>query len=419
MKTPANPGPLSPQSLTEPGIDSAAETAPACPHFGPCGGCQLQHLTYPTQLAQKQQTLESLLTGLHAPAIQTHAAGPLRYRNRVRLRVEPGLEANTFALGYNRHTSNTFLPIHTCPISAPALLRAAKALLALASTHPGVAPWLTAAAELELFTLPDESHLQLTLLLRTAPSIPAEQQARSFRDLCDALHRQLPELAGAAAELLRPTRANSARPHASRRASHNFTSPTWGSSGLLYPVTLAGQPQHLWVSRGSFFQVNRHLLETLVATATSGPANSPPRPLAWDLFAGVGLFTRALAPHFAGITAVESAASAAADLASARLPNLRIITSTVLDFLRNAVLDRERPDLVLLDPPRAGLGFEAAALLTRLRVPRIAYVSCDPGTLARDLRAMLSSGYNLAELHLVDMFPQTRHLETVAILHLA
>ncbi len=402
--------------------ETSAETTPLCPHFGPCGGCQLQHLLPDTQLTLKQNRLTQLLAdaGISVtPPLRIHTADPWHYRNRIRLRIEPTCDG-TFSFGYNHASSNTFLPIHTCPISAPILIQTAQAITTLASASAPTAKWLAATTELELFTTLDESSVQLTLLLTAAPDIPPDQIARTFTSLCDALKQQIPQLTGAGAELLRSTRANSPKLRASRRSAASFIVPSWGSPGLRYPVTLNGHTQQLWVSRGSFFQVNRFLVEALatIATATRKPSPaSSAGTLAWDLFAGVGLFTRALAPNFTRIVAVESAPASTADLAAARLPNVRILTSTVLEFLRVAALDRDRPALVLLDPPRAGLGLEAATLLARIRPTRIAYVSCEPVTLARDLAAMLSSGYNLAELHLVDMFPQTAHQETVAILH--
>ncbi len=400
-------------------VGHIAEVTPLCPHFGSCGGCQLQHLAYPTQLALKRDRLRTLLREagvLITSPIEIHSADPWHYRNRIRLRLE---RANgVVSIGYSRAASTDFLPIHTCPIAAPILLHAAQTLVALAQQSSTIAHWLVATAELELFTTPDESRLQLTLLLAHPPDIPADGIARTFSHLCESLRQQLPQLSGAGADLLRGIHANAPRPRANRRAAATFTAPTWGSPGLLYPLALNGQFEKLWVSRGSFFQINRHLLETLVTIATLPQQRSSSlQDLAWDLFAGVGLFTRALAPYAHRITAVETAPASTADLAAARLPNTRIFTSTVLDFLRVAALDRDRPDLVLLDPPRAGLGLEAATLLARLKPASIVYVSCDPVTLARDLAAMLSSGYNLAELHLVDMFPQTSHQETVAILH--
>jgi 23S rRNA (uracil1939-C5)-methyltransferase len=92
------------------------------------------------------------------------------------------------------------------------------------------------------------------------------------------------------------------------------------------------------------------------------------------------------------------------------------VRGATVDFLRDAVVQRERPELVVMDPPRAGVGAEVCALLARVKAAEMVYVSCDPVTLSRDLKAMVDSGYTLVELHLVDMFPQTFHLETVAML---
>ena len=155
--------------------------------------------------------------------------------------------------------------------------------------------------------------------------------------------------------------------------------------------------------RGIFFQVNRFLTDDLVRLVTAGRAGT----LAWDLYAGVGLFSKPLAETFAQVVSVEVAA----------LPGTSTIASTTAAFLQSAVLQRDRPDFIVVDPPRAGLGPEVCALLARIRTPQIVYVSCDPTTLARDLKALVDSGYTIYELHLVDLFPQTFHLETVVVLH--
>lgn len=128
------------------------------------------------------------------------------------------------------------------------------------------------------------------------------------------------------------------------------------------------------------------------------------------------MFSRVLAAGFEQVLAVEANAGAVRDMMAAKDGNVRAIASPVVEFLRGAVVGRERPDLVVMDPPRAGVGVESAGLLARMAIPQMVYVSCDPTTLARDLRVMVDSGYNLAELHLVDLFPQTFHLETVAVL---
>jgi 23S rRNA (uracil1939-C5)-methyltransferase len=169
------------------------------------------------------------------------------------------------------------------------------------------------------------------------------------------------------------------------------------------------------VDHGAFFQVNRWLVDALVERVAAGQSGS----LAWDLFAGVGLFARRLARDFERVVAVESAPGATAALEE----NLKdvhgaAIKSETLAFLRRTSKG-ERPDLVVLDPPRTGLGAETCSLLSALAAPALVCVSCDPATLARDLRALLATGYAIETIALADLFPQTFHLETVVHLRRA
>jgi len=405
---------------------SPHRVAPTCAHFGLCGGCQYQHASYPAQLALKQTILRDTLTQsglIDLPAIVPHSAEPWHYRNRIRVRL--ATVDGVLRAGYNQRTSAPnqepqFLPIAACPIAAPLLWRAAEALASLAATSldPTAQRWLTSAVEAELFTNADQTKLQLTLFTRTSQRKQSRASDISsdpgFTKLCLALQHLLPELTGAGIALL-PAQSNDR----GRRHERPKPGPQWGSPGLLYTVpstteaTEATQTQDFWITRGGFFQINRHLLPELARIATSGRSGS----LAWDLYAGVGLFSHALAQSFQQVVAVEAAESAATDLARALkgTPH-RAVASTTLDFLQSAVLQRERPDLIVMDPPRAGVGAEVCALLNRLQTPEIVYVSCDPVTLARDLALLVEGGYRLAELHLVDMFPQTFHMETVAIL---
>jgi 23S rRNA (uracil1939-C5)-methyltransferase len=113
---------------------------------------------------------------------------------------------------------------------------------------------------------------------------------------------------------------------------------------------------------------------------------------------------------------VEVATHSFADLKTNAAKNVKAIRVPVEEFLRSEVR-RYSPDLVVLDPPRAGLGEKAAAMLGRMSVPRVTYVSCDPATLSRDMRVLGESGFQVEEAHVFDLFPQTYHLETV--LHLA
>lgn len=277
------------------------------------------------------------------------------------------------------------LPIRECPIAAPLLIQAADAVLTTAATLPA---WSRQLTEIELFTNSDQSKLQVTFFLRTGKGI-------DLAAFCTQVKTLIPQLTGAGVIIV----GTSGRKEQS--GAH------WGASGISYRA--AGRDY--WVSRGSFFQINRFLVDTLVDLVTANRTGK----LAWDLYAGVGLFSRALAEAFPEVVGVETIVG---DLAAVlKGKGRQAVGATVADFLRNAVLQRERPDLIVMDPPRAGVGLEVCELLGRIHAPQMVYVSCDPVTLARDLRAMVDSGYTVNAAHLVDLFPQTFHMETVVILN--
>jgi 23S rRNA (uracil1939-C5)-methyltransferase len=185
-----------------------------------------------------------------------------------------------------------------------------------------------------------------------------------------------------------------------------------GEESLLYPSAAHGYR----VGLGSFFQVNQFLLDPLVQLATADEQGA----IAWDLYAGVGLFSLPLTSEFAEVTAVESSPSAVRDLReNLRGTHHRIVAADAAAFLRQAVLQRyPTPDLIVVDPPRAGLNRDVTTDLGKIRPRKITYVSCDPSTLSRDLAALVESGYRLRNMHLLDLFPQTYHLESVTHLSL-
>jgi 23S rRNA (uracil1939-C5)-methyltransferase len=374
------------ERVVQPSMD---RVKPRCAHFGSCGGCHYQHGSYQAQLRLKQEILQETLERASLaplPAIEVHATAPWEYRNRIRLRVAE--VAGTMRVGYLRRGSTEFLPVRMCPIAAPVLWRAAEALLALnGSSHH----WISAAEEVEFFTSPDQRTVQMTVFVRREP--------KGFTPFCNALRERLPELAGAGVAIMEGEAGG-------RKSLRIRSGSTWGKDGLNY---IAGGESY-WVSRGGFFQVNRHMIDPLLKLVTRGRNGH----LAWDLYAGVGLFSRLLAKSFDEVVAVEAAAT---DLVkSFRGKGRRAVATTTVEFLRQATLQRERPDLVVMDPPRAGVGAEVCTLLARVQPVEIVYVSCDPVTLGRDLRVMVDSGYRLHQLHMVDMFPQTFHQETVAVM---
>ena len=377
---------------------SAERVVPGCVHFGVCGGCQYQHARYGAQVAMKREILLETLgrAGLEdLPEVKVHAGEAWGYRNRIRLRVAE--DDGALRVGYSERGTAKFLAVRECPIAAPVLWRAAEAMLQLASNDKLAESWVRAAVEVEFFATADESRVLMTLFVR-------KEQAKGFAEFCEALRGLVPELVGAGVAIL-PADAG----RQGRRNERAKDGVGWGVAGLGYEAV----GRRYWVSRGGFFQVNRFLIEELVRVVTAGRKGA----LVWDLYAGVGLFSQALAEGFEQVAAVEGGETAARDLAGG-LKKLggRAVWAATAEFLRDAVVQRERPELVVMDPPRAGVGAEVCALLARVAAEEMVYVSCDPVTLSRDLRMMVDSGYRIKELHLVDLFPQTFHMETVVVL---
>lgn len=349
---------------------------PRCPHFGPCGGCQYQHTGYATQLELKQAVLRETLerAGLPAPpAIDVLAAGPWAYRNRIRLAFDA-----TGHVGYRGRRSHEIIAIRECPISAPLLVRAGLALAeALRNAH-------VRASELALFCDSSESALLATIFVVSPSRFDLQQFARS-------LQARVPELRGIEVVL-------------QQREQTPKLLQQWGEASIVYGAANS----EYRVDQGAFFQVNRWLVDQLVERVVGISEGR----LAWDLFAGVGLFARPLARRFEKVIAVESAPAAAKALAANLAGTTgHAVSASTLDFLRRH--SGERPDLVVVDPPRTGLGAEIAAMLANVGAPAVVYVSCDPATLARDLRTLLANGYSIDAMTMTDLFPQTFHLETV------
>jgi 23S rRNA (uracil1939-C5)-methyltransferase len=357
---------------------------PQCPHFGACGGCNYQQTGYETQLAFKQSILRETLerASVQPPAeISVLSASPWAYRNRIRLAFDA--QGN---LGYRGRRSHAVVPIRECPIAAPLLVQAA---LASAEINRNL-HWAPRPTEISFFSNADESALLTSALTASRDPGPFEHWAQ-------ALEEQIPALQGA--ELIAQAPEG--------KHMRTIDEWTWGSPTLTYRA--AGFDYR--VDRGAFFQVNRWLVDALVERVTAGQCGR----LAWDLFAGVGLFAHKLAASFERVVAVESAPASKPALEH----NLQGTTgepvhAETLAFLRKSA--KGKPDLIVVDPPRAGLGPEITSLLSEIAAPRLVYVSCDPATLARDLRPLIASGYRIHSLTLADLFPQTFHLETLVFL---
>ncbi|HSM87143.1 MAG TPA: class I SAM-dependent RNA methyltransferase [Candidatus Limnocylindrales bacterium] len=360
---------------------SEKRVQPLCPYFGDCGGCHYQHTDYNTQLEWKRAILRETLqrnAKLEWPGeIITHAGEPWHYRNRTRLKVRGGSD---FALGYHRFASHDLLTIKECPISSPAVNRVIQQLweIGLAGGVPA------GVSEIEFFV--DHADSRLVLEIFQAPG------ARGMREFAGELQNRISNIQGVGIFTEQPGTAAPAR-----------LTDSIGNPSLLYQV---GE-KAFRVSAGSFFQTNRFLLNELVKTVVSDFYGN----IALDLYSGVGLFANHLAKRFTQVFAVESAPSSAEDLQSNVLKNVVPVKTATEQFLPRCL--NMHPDVVVVDPPRAGLGPKATQLLAALRVKRISYVSCDPATLARDVRLLLETGYHVEEIHMMDLFPQTFHIESV------
>jgi 23S rRNA (uracil1939-C5)-methyltransferase len=375
-------------------VPSAQRIEARCGYFQRCGGCHYQHTGYEQQLEIKGTILKENLRRLAkmewVSELKVHASPPWNYRNRTRLQVRAD---SGFALGYFKGSSHELLPVETCPISSPLLNRTIEGLWKLGRN--GQVP--AEVREVELFANADDTQLQVEFYCDPHQDKPRRTQ--SAQALAERLRAELPAVVSAYVFAQTVGVARGTQWQVTKE-------PDWalGPGEFRYGTKTAP----LRVSGGSFFQVNRFLVDELASIVTGGRSGE----IALDLYAGVGLFTAALATSFRHTVAVESSQGSASDLKYNSPRNAKAVRSTVDEYLRDKGA-KLRPDLVIVDPPRAGLGEPVTRRLVTLAAPRLTYVSCDPATLARDLVALTAGGYRVEQMHLVDLFPQTFHIETV------
>jgi len=368
-----------------------------CPHFGQCGGCQLQDIAYEDQLTAKQAMLLDVLDAagiVPTPTIEVHSAEPWAYRNRIRLRI------HNDNIGYSRRGSNDFLSIDECPIASPLLIRMALRMRDL--VREGKLCWPEGVVATELFTDSEEQGVQISMHCDAPVTEVSRNAPAQLRLLCDTVRNEFPQLVGSGLSAAAPDKTQSRRVQATQRVEI----ARWGESQLAYRV--AGSIYR--ITRNAFFQVNRFLTSEMVKVVVDSHSGN----FVLDLFAGAGLFSVPLAMRFDQGVAVEIGEPAVSDLTAhlAEYPRHRVAHTTVQDFLARASVT---PDLVVMDPPRAGVSSPALRSLLRLRPREIVYVSCDAGTFARDAKTLSEGGYSFAAFHLLDLFPQTFHTETIAI----
>jgi 23S rRNA (uracil1939-C5)-methyltransferase len=366
-----------------------ARIAAPCPHFQVCGGCHYQHIDLAEQVRLKKEILRETLSRLggvswNGPIVE-HTGQPYGYRNRAQWAYR---EAMPRAIGYFLPESARIVAIDQCPVLSPALHAAFKKLQEMARTN--TLP--TALLEIEAFS--DTTDTKIAL------NVAFERFVKPPKDLIADFRGALPNLESI---LLLDQSKNRFELSGPGFLHHQ-------AGGFSYRVS------HL-----SFFQVNRFLIEDLLQSVVGGKAGS----FALDLYAGVGFFTLPLAKTFARVVSVDANLAATEDLrTNVNSAGVEVVSENLHteEFLKKFT---EPPDFVVLDPPRAGLGADTSALLATLGAAEIAYLSCDPSTLARDLAVLTGSErrpqtavapgnrYEISDVHLFDLFPQTYHIETL------
>jgi len=343
-----------------------------CPLFGSCGGCMLQHVRYERQVQEKHRMLDDALTrvgGQRFTPIKVFASPkPYGTRLKARMRYREG------KIGFFSQSSHDFVAFDDCPALEPELNALLRALRSALVRHA------MKEAELEAAWSPEESLGAVALELEKAPA-----------GLAALLERDLPKLKGVALW-----------------AGHEESAGN--------PVLrLDGVPHDVRAFWQAHAELNRQA-KMFLANEAKELMQELERPLLMlELFAGSGNLSSALIPYAARLIAVETEGLACRSLTAFSRERdwpLKVIRSDVENGLER--VQGTRFDLVVLDPPRAGLenGME---LLVALQPRKILYQSCDPATLARDVKKLAGEGYALRNAAMFDFFPQTRHVEAVAV----
>lgn len=344
-----------------------------CPYFTICGGCHYQHLDYAQQLKLKQGLVKDQLERIgkltNLPEIpMTASATPFGYRNQVQLHptILEGADAN-LSLGFKQANSDAVLPIERCLLISEEM----NALLSQIELEP--------YSDLSRIAIRNDSDGELMLVFEGKSDEPPD------------LSIELP-------------------------VSSAFIGPDGqclnlsGNDALVFTVL----GKEFLVSPESFFQVNLPVSEEMIKHVLS--QIEPRQNLeVLELYSGVGLFTRFLAPHASQLTAIESSPSACFDFVTNldEFDNISLYEGAVEDVLPGLLEQIAPVDLVVLDPPRAGLNVKARQALIDLAPHQIIYISCDPSTLARDLKRLTQNDYEVESIQAFDMFPQTYHVETI------
>ncbi|RJP25704.1 MAG: 23S rRNA (uracil(1939)-C(5))-methyltransferase RlmD [Candidatus Abyssobacteria bacterium SURF_5] len=356
-------------------IDAApSRVDPFCAHYGRCGGCQIQHLSYPHQLECKRQFLEEALrriAGICSMEAFSCSASPAHtgYRSRVRFHYDKG------RVGFFTSRSHEVIPLKSCPMLTDGINRCLEQFGSFVSDYP-----LPGLSEIQI-TEDADARVILTLNVNVAPEANVIERFQKSLDVAGAV-------AKAGSRII----------------------PLWGEQYSNHSV----EGKNFRVGPDSFFQANTLLLPALVHEAMKAISRTEIS-YAVELYAGVGVFSLFLSEKVRKLVAVEANRSAAEDAAHNLIDrkNVEIMPVSAEDALDLLTRKGAKPELVLLDPPREGLSTAARRKLLQMAPRQVVYISCDPATLARDAKMFVAGGYRLETAKPLDMFPHTAHVESV------
>lgn len=390
------------EAVLAPAVD---RIVPRCPVYERCGGCQLQHLAYPAQLAAKRQTVVDALSriGKLADVVvkpTLAAEEPWRYRNKMQFPV--GLAGGRLAVGCFAQGSHDIIDIDDCLIQQAANNEVARAVRAIVADL-GLAPYDERTGRgliRHVLGRVGTASGEVMVVLVTARAELPQQEA-----IVNRLRAAVPGLVSIVHNV------NSERTNVilGRR-----TATIWGRDTIRDRLG-----EFVFeISALSFFQVNSAQAAVLYAQAVDY-AGLTGRETVIDAYCGTGTIALFLARRAAKVYGVEVVAPAIADAiknaAANGIANAEFLVGDAVEVLPALYRQGIRPHAIVVDPPRAGCDPAVLATFVRMRPGRIVYVSCNPASLARDLAVLAAEGYTAREVQPVDMFPQTYHVECVAL----
>jgi 23S rRNA (uracil1939-C5)-methyltransferase len=381
-------------------IESSERTEPFCPVFGVCGGCQVQHLAYPAQLHWKRQLVANALRRLGGiedarVAMPIGMNYPRAYRNKMALVVDRS--DGTPSFGFYAARTHEVVPIDACPVVMPQL-DGYIAGLQEASRDPAS----EAAFAEAIHIVARAGHASREGVL----SLTTRRPSHTLGPTAGALAAHLPGVVGI---------TNSYEPSSENAVMGRRQSTVFGHPEMREQI----DDVHFRVSPASFFQVNSEMVGKIfdfLRDRLTGIENII------DLYCGAGTFALFFAKHGIRVVGIEENPNAVREARANADLNAIAARTTFLAGRVDATLRTKRgvetlasADVVFLDPPRKGSDEPTLEALVRARVPRIWYLSCNPATLARDLAHLVAGGYRVGDVQPFDMFPQTGHIEALAI----